>query len=145
MIKNITFYGSETDISGSYSTKTAVAALSGVASVEYAVLTINGQPDFEFDETEYLGGAVKSNVTKKDIFKPELQPIPFPTNSIDLDTFYGSDVLAMPYLWVDLNDYKIRAKNLDTTYVIKVALTGFDVEHDAENGVKKIKLELKAR
>jgi hypothetical protein len=143
MINPIYIVGTTQDSTQVYPSEAELSALTGYAKKTFTVRAVNGKPEFDIETVKYTDGKTKAYKSFTLKFNPESLPIDFPSANVDLEDFYFADLLLKPFLFIDLNGYKIKPKNLPNGKYLKVDLMSYSI---AENdGTKGINMEFEIR
>lgn len=131
-----------TDVSGSnIALKTSVEALTGVAYMAIDILGMYPRPVIESRNAVSPSG-IKTNTN--DIYmgyEIEQYPKKFPTVATAASTYYNTNILSSRYVWVWFNDYPITITGIDSTKVLRVNITGYEVESDVGSKFMRISIE----
>jgi len=143
MISPIKIIGTNVDSSQDYPSSMELSVLDGYVVKTMSVRALKGKPEFDIETIEYTDNKTKSYKGVNLTFTPESLPIDFPSSTVELESFYFVDVLAKSYLFLDINNYALRPKDLPSGKVLKVDLTSYSLTEN--DGNKVISLEFSCR
>ena len=142
-ITQATLFGFDRKETSKYIARTVAAGETNVIKMDMPVLGNFANPEIESEIIEYADDTKRNLATNKYVLNIELKP-KFYNDASNYDTFYQSNIFLKKSLFIDLKDYKLRPSDYPADNVMRVYLRKYSVEHDAEAGTKKIKIELEA-
>lgn len=138
-------YGSNTDESDNFPAVTTITGHSDDVSWSFTAKGVEPSYDYEGEEIKYLGGMAESKSRLRLKMNIKTKYFAFPSSATTTESYYPVSVLAKKYHWIDLGTYPLKPSSYSSGDCMAIAIQSIKVEHNYEQGMKAIELEVIAR